>query len=110
MAKYYGQIGFVKTVETSPGVWEEQPTERYYYGDVMRNSMRWQAAEGLNDNIDINNRISIVADDYAYNSVHTMRYIVWNGVVWKILNAEVRYPRLILTLGGVYNGVRPNSV
>lgn len=110
MAKYYGKIGFVETVETAPSVWEERTVERAYYGDVLSNTRRWQSSEHLNDNLEVSNRISIVADAYAYNTFHAMRYIEWMGALWKISSVEVQHPRLILTIGGVYNGERPNSV
>lgn len=104
MAKFYGKIGYANTVETKPGVYEEQIVERSYYGDLIRNTRRLQSADQVNDNINISNEISIVADPYATNNFHTMRYVVFMGTKWKISNVEVSYPRLILTLGGVYNG------
>lgn len=104
MAKFYGKIGYANTVETKPGVYEEQIVERSYYGDLIRNTRRLQSADQVNDDINISNEISIVADPYATNNFHTMRYAVFMGTKWKILNVEVSYPRLILTLGGVYNG------
>lgn len=104
MAKFYGKIGYANTVETKPGVCEEQIVERSYYGDLIRNTRRLQSADQVNDNINISNEISIVADPYATNNFHTMRYAVFMGTKWKISNVEVSYPRLILTLGGVYNG------
>lgn len=104
MAKFYGKIGYANTVETKPGVYEEQIVERSYYGDLIRNTRRLQSADQVNDDINISNEISIVADPYATNNFHTMRYAVFMGAKWKISNVEVSYPRLILTLGGVYNG------
>ena len=104
MAKFYGKIGYANTVETKPGVYEEQIVERYYYGDLIRNTRRLQSADQVNDDINISNEISIVADPYATNNFHTMRYAVFMGTKWKISNVEVSYPRLILTLSGVYNG------
>lgn len=104
MAKFYGKIGYANTVETKPGVYEEQIVERFYYGDLIRNTRRLQSADQVNDDINISNEISIVADPYATNNFHTMRYAVFMGTKWKISNVEVSYPRLILTLGGVYNG------
>lgn len=104
MAKFYGKIGYANTVETKPGVYEEQIVERSYYGDLIRNTRRLQSADQVNDDINISNEISIVADPYATNNFHTMRYAVFMGTKWKISNVEVLYPRLILTLGGVYNG------
>lgn len=104
MAKFYGTIGYVKTVETEPGMWEEQKTERQYYGELVKNARRLESSGGVNDNINISNEVSIVADPYAYENFHAMRYIKFMGAKWKISNVEVRYPRLILTIGGVYNG------
>ena len=104
MAKYYGKIGYAETVETNPGVWTEQITERSDYGDMIRNTRRLQSAEQVNDNINIANDLSIIADPYAINNFHTMRYAEFMGAKWKISNVEVQYPRLILTLGGLYNG------
>ena len=104
MAKYYGVIGYAETVETSPGVYEEQITERNYYGELVRNTRRLQTSDQVNDNINIANEISIIADPFATQNFHAMRYIEFMGAKWKITNVEVRYPRLILTIGGVYNG------
>lgn len=104
MAKFYGKIGYASTVETKPGVYEEQIVERSYYGDLIRNTRRLQSSDKVNDDINISNEISIVADPYATNNFHTMRYAIFMGTKWKISNVEVSYPRLILTLGGVYNG------
>ena len=104
MGKFYGSIGYAETVETSPGVWVEQITERKYYGDVNRDSRRLQSANQLNDNINVSSEISIVADPYAYNHFHSMRYVEFMGAKWKISIVEPKPPRLILTLGGLYNG------
>lgn len=104
MAKWFGTIGFAETVETSPGIWEEQITKRIYYGDLTRNTRRLQSADKLNDDIVINNELSIVSDPYANEHFYNMRYAEFQGAVWKITNVEVQYPRLILSLGGLYNG------
>ena len=104
MAKYYGAIGYVERVEKTPGVWKEQITERMYSGDLLRNTSRFQSSDKLNDDINISNDISIIADPYARDNFHSMRYVEFMGAKWKISNVEVQYPRLRLTLGGEYNG------
>lgn len=104
MAKFYGKIGYANTEETTPGVWVEQITERSYYGELVRNTRRLESSGNLNDNINIANEISILADPYAYSHFHEMRYVEFQGARWKVSNVEVKYPRLILQLGGVYNG------
>ena len=105
MAKWFGKIGYGKQTETSPGVYEDVIIEREYSGDVIQNSSRWSTStESTNDDLLVNNRISILADPFARDNFHTMRYVEFMGTKWKVSNVEVLYPRLILTMGGVYNG------
>ena len=103
MAKVFGKIGYAETKQTYPGIWEEEITEREYFGDLTRNTRRLQSSGNLNDNIVIANEISIVADPFANQNFHAMRYVEFMGTKWKISNVEVQYPRLILTLGDQYN-------
>ena len=103
MAKFCGKIGYVRTIETDPGLWEEEYVERQYYGDVERNLSMFQSSSNVNDDIAIRNSISIVADPYASENFQYMRYVLYMGTKWKITNAEIRYPRILLSLGGVYN-------
>lgn len=102
--KYYGSIGYAETIETSPGVWEEQIIERNYTGDILRNTRKVENSEYLNDNLNVANRISILSDPYAIGHFSTIRYVTWLGEKWKVSEVEVQFPRLILVIGGVYNG------
>lgn len=102
MAKYFGKVGYAEQVETVPGVWEEKITERQYYGDVVRNIRKLESSGEVNDNINVSMEISIVADPYAIQNFHAMHYIEFMGSLWKIYNVEVNYPRLVLTIGGLY--------
>jgi len=106
MAKYFGKIGFAETGEVRPGVWKDQIVEHEYYGDITRNmSSRRETQNGeLNDNIKVSNQISILADPYALHNFSSIRYIEWMDTRWKVSSVEVQQPRLILELGGVYNG------
>ena len=103
MSKFFGQIGFSVSTETVPGVWDESVTERNYYGDVTKNYRRLEGNEIIED-INISNQISIVADPYAYENFQHMKYIRWMGAEWTITSIDVQYPRLNLSIGGVYNG------
>ena len=103
MSKFYGAIGYAVTEEIRPGAWGEKITVRNYYGDVIRNTSQYQSSDNLNDNLNVSNEFSIVADPFAYANFHSMRFIEYMGAKWKISNVEVQYPRLILTVGGVYN-------
>lgn len=105
MSKFFGKIGYATCENTAPGVWKEsQITEREYFGDVTRHSMRWESGESINDNLLINNEFSIVADPFAYENFSSMKYIEYMGTRWKISSIEVSRPRLIITIGGVWNG------
>lgn len=107
MARFSGMIGFLHTKETdpenSPGVWKEVLTERQYFGDVLSNGRRWDQNGNFNDNLVINNRISVVADKFSKDNLGAMKYVKWLGDTWKITNVEIQYPRVILTIGGQYH-------
>lgn len=107
MAKFHGKVGYGNTVETKPGVHEEVITEQEYYGDVIRNSRQLRDGESINDDLSVGNSISIVADAYANEHFFAIRYVEWAGTLWKVSNVEVQSPRLVLRLGGVYNGPTP---
>ena len=104
MGKWFGRIGYAEQLETTPGVWEEKIVERNYYGDVVRNYRKLEPSGEVNDNINVSMEISIVADPYAIQNFHAMRHIEYMGSLWKLSNVEVNYPRLILQIGGLYNG------
>lgn len=104
MAKFYGTVVYSYQRESAPGIWTEVVTERDYYGDVIRNNRRTEPSENLNDNIVLNNIISIISDSFACENVNSIKCVKWMGASWKVTNVEVQRPRLILTIGGVYNG------
>ena len=103
MTRWCGVIGYAETLEIEHGVWSEEFTERKYYGDLLRNSRRLQGSQQINDDITISNQISILADPYAVQHFHAIRYAELFGTKWKVSSVEVQYPRLILELGGIYN-------
>ena len=103
MTRWCGVIGYAETIEVEPGVWSEEFTERKYYGDLLRNSRRLQGSQQANDDITISNQISVLADPYAVQHFHAIRYAELFGTKWKVSSVEVQYPRLILELGGIYN-------
>lgn len=103
MSKWYGKIGYGVTEETAPSVYTEKIVERPYFGDLTRNTRRLQTADKVNDDINIANELSVVADPYACEQFYSMRYVTIGKAKWKITDVDVQYPRLILSLGGVYN-------
>ena len=106
MGKWYGKVCYATPVEVKPSVWKDDFVERTYYGDLTRNISKWSTtADSTNDNLDLNNQISIVADPYAYEHFYSMRYVEFRGTKWKVSDVDAsQYPRLILSIGGVYNG------
>lgn len=107
MAKFCGKIGYA-TYTGKNGVVKEGIEERTCRGDVNRNMRQLDNGQWLNDDIHISNEISIVADAYAFANFHRMRYVIWHGTKWKISSAEVDYPRITLSLGGVYTDATEN--
>lgn len=107
MAKWYGNVGFMRTVEDLeyPGTNVESNIEKPYYGDIIRFNNRWNSVgDKENDDLDINNQISILADPFATTHFHEIRYVEWMGTKFKAKSVDVEYPRLIISIGGVYNG------
>lgn len=108
MAKFSGLIGYGETVETSPDVWQDVIVEKHAYGDVLRNARGLGPGEDkVNLDLSVSNSISIVADEYANGHIYAMKYIVWRGARWIIADVRVEPPRLVLRLGGLYNGQTP---
>ena len=103
MAKFFGPVGYAVSSETAPGVWKENIIPHQHYGDILQDHMRPQSDDKVNDNITISNRISIVADPFAISNFHNIKYVEYMGTNWKVTSVDVQYPRLILTLGSVYN-------
>lgn len=105
MMRWYGKVGYSETVETKPGVYDDQDTVCEYYGDVKRNSTRWAtSSDSANDDLTVSTQISIVADSFALEKFYSIKWIEYLGVKWKVTNADPQPPRIILTLGGVWNG------
>lgn len=107
MAKFYGEVGYGVTTEKRPGVWEDTIVEKQYFGDILRNTRRLEDGSKVNNDLTVSNSISIVADAYANEHFFAIRYVKWAGARWTVDNVEVQSPRLLLRLGGVYNGPTP---
>lgn len=104
MAKFNDAVGYAESFEVRPGVWVDQMIEITYFGDVLRNTRRLSDGTGLNNDLSVGNTISILADPYALEHFFAIRYVKWAGARWAVTEVEVKRPRLLLKLGGVYNG------
>lgn len=109
MPKFHGKVGYAIPTSDSPGVVILKIVERPHYGDVSQNTIRWEKGEGLNDNLNVNTEISIIADPFAMTHFHMIRYVEYFGVRWTVTKAAPSRPRIKLTLGGVYNGETPTT-
>lgn len=102
--RFFGKVGYGVSGETVNGVWEDTITEREYYGDVERTARRLVTTQEVNSDISVENTISIVADPFAMDHFHAIKYVEWQGALWSVVNIDVKRPRLLLRLGGVYRG------
>lgn len=102
--KYYGNIGFfLNSAEVKPGVYRPRIIELPYAGDINWYNQHYQSTEHQNDDIRLNNQLSIISDLYAFENMASIRYVTYKGIKWSVTNVNVKYPRLELTIGGVYN-------
>lgn len=104
MDRFYGMIGYAVTEETEKGVWTTSIVEKTVFGDIIKNTKKYDTTNNVNNDISINNQFSIIADPFALENIHLMKYVKYLGTRWKIITVDIQYPRLILTAGGVYNG------
>ena len=107
MARYYGRIGFLREEiesEDRPSRYVPVMEERFYSGELWKNTTNQQTAEKPVDDFGINNDISIVADAYALNNFSSMKYVEFMGTLWEVRSVTVEHPRLRISFGGVYHG------
>lgn len=107
MTRFSGPIGYSRSEEVTDGVWEDVITERNLFGDVLRSSRRLDTGGDVNPDLRVNNSLSVVADAYALEHIYDIRYAVFQNVRWVVSEITVEHPRLILQLGGVYDGPLP---
>lgn len=108
MAKYAGSVGYATQVETSPGIWKSKITEMNVRGDIINQGVAYQQGEKINDDVNVQHRISIVMPPHSLPHDQIKFVTLW-GNAWEVNSIEIRRPRLILTLGGVYNGERETT-
>ena len=106
MAKFYGAVGFTISKETPEGsdIWIQDETIRYYTGDIIRNQRRWVNGQSVNSDLEISNEISLVMDDFLQDNIGFVKWVEFMGAKWKVQSITLEYPRIRITLGGVYNG------
>lgn len=106
MAKFYGIVGFMTPKDNGNGVWADEIVEQKYFGDIVKSQYgySYQSSGNLNDDITVSNDISIIADSFANEHYSAIRFVELNGTRWKVTSVSMQYPRLVLSIGGVYNG------
>lgn len=102
MAKYAGKVGFAIQTESSPGVWTDKIVERLMRGDVISASSHFKPGESINEDITLGHRLSLMGDPYAFENFTGLRYITYLGVKWRVTGVEIRRPRMVITVGGIY--------
>lgn len=110
MNKWYGIVGYVEDVETEPGIWTQKVTEKNYYGDIVKNTSRWtQSTTGLNDNTTVDSQIRILADPFAKQHFSSIKFVEFMGAVWEVSSITPEYPRIVVSMGGLWNGEREQT-
>lgn len=104
MARFYGKVGYsMGQVETLPGVYTNSFEEHRMFGDVVERSIFRISGDTINDNLELGNLISVVGDKYSFSNFSNIVYVIIDGIKWKVTKVDVKPPRLILSLGGVFN-------
>ena len=109
--RFYGKIGFSITSENpeGSGIYVPTITERYYKGNVISYSKRYENSNEVNDNLNLSNKISIIIDPFIQQNLQSICYVEFLGTLWKVKSVDVQYPRLVLSIGDVYNQVGSSS-
>ena len=111
MAKYSGMLGYVMPAkEDPPGIWKPSAVvEKLGRGDLFGQTINNEDVGGLSDGITVNNQLSIIMDPFVYRNLESLKYVILYGTRWEIQSLSINRPRVILTLGGVYNGEYPST-
>lgn len=104
MARYSGLVGYAEQVETSPGVWKNREQSRMMKGDIIRQNANFSDNGKVNSDVTFNHRVSLIGDAYAFGNYFNMKWIVVEGRKLEITSVEVHRPRIIVGLGGLWNG------
>jgi hypothetical protein len=104
MAKFTGRVGYITQDETAPGVWSPVENSVVMKGDVLRLSSNTQNDDKVNSDITLNHRVSLLGDAYSFAKYYNIKWIEIDGQKWEVSSVEVQRPRIIVTLGGVWNG------
>ena len=106
--RWHGKIGYAIT-EEHDGIWSDSVVEREYKGDLNKNAVQLQKSDSVNNDFMVKNQISIVADPFAFENFQYMKYIEIMKVMWEISSVEIQYPRLLISVGGVWNGEQQSN-
>lgn len=103
--KFSGKAGFrIDDVETEHGVYEPIVVVKAIKGSVVINHYQHQNSDKSTiDNVRITNQLSIVANQFLNEHISNLMYIEFQGVKWKVESFDIRPPRVVVSLGGVYN-------
>lgn len=106
MAKWSGRIGFVTTSESpvGSGIYRDVVVIKSFTGDVKQVTRRWQVEDKINDDVTMNNTISVVATPYLMQNFYSIRFISFMNAWWSVNAVVMDYPRLTLEIGGLYHG------
>lgn len=107
--RFAGLVGYIETEETSPGIHLPVETTRKMRGDVLsaktQNSQDGRTTEtSLYKDIRLSHRFSLVGDAYSFKNYMYLKWIIVEGHKWEVSSVEIQSPRLLISIGGLYNG------
>jgi hypothetical protein len=109
MTRFRDKVGYVSQGSLVDGVQEVIVTERVYKGEVLEATSSLQDGEKVNDDIRLQDRISVLADAYGLENFSRIKFVVRMGIPWIAQTVRVERPRIIISLGGVYHGPRATA-
>lgn len=110
MSKFTGLVGFITQEESIPGVWSPIENSKKMRGDLISssatngNGSRIADSGKVNDDVSLNHRVSLLGDYYTFNNYLNIKWIQIGGRKLEVSSIELQRPRVILTVGGLWNG------
>lgn len=100
--KWFGEIGYFVESNNVDGIVTDSFITQQYYGDIIKDYKTNTSENAVNEDFELSNRISVVADPYLISHFHKIAWISFMETKFKVRSVELQYPRLIVSLGGVF--------
>lgn len=106
---WHGRIGYSKPEAVSPHVTEMVVRELEACGHIETYKIRNESSQSQNGSIRLQMVIRATVPPPVFDLVPYISYASHLGHLWKVEDAAPDPPEIVLTLGGVYNGNKPDT-